>query len=165
MLCQEVTPELVASWKETFDHYRPRLRPNKKTGTDLIAYLKQTYPVTEITCDQIRQVVLDNILGNECYSRKLPAGKTPDAKGFFIEKTGAGKYLYENQDEQFRSIRIIVGIDLETAFFMVEGSSRLWDELFAFRGLDEDDLANSYLVAEYISCLKRFEMLDSTLAC
>ncbi len=40
---------------------------------------------------------------------------------------------------------------------MVEGSSELWNELFAFRGLDEEDLKNYYLVAEYISCLKQFK--------
>ena len=47
---------------------------------------------------------------------------------------------------------------------MVEGSSQLWDELFAFRGLDDDDLTDFYLVAEYISCLKKFDTLDRVLA-
>ena len=38
---------------------------------------------------------------------------------------------------------------------MVEGSSRLWDELFVYRGLDLVDLDNFYLVAEYVECLKK----------
>jgi hypothetical protein len=164
MLCHEVTPELAASWKETADHYRPRLKPNKKTGSELMAYLQQTYPVTEAFSPEIQQIIKDNILKNEWDARKLPAGRQPEVKGFFLENSGAGKNLYETQDEVFRGIRILIGIDLETAFFLVEGSSRLWDELFAFRGLDKDDISNSYLVAEYVSCLKRFGMLDRTLS-
>jgi hypothetical protein len=63
----------------------------------------------------------------------------------------------------FRGRAIIVAVELHSAYFMVEGSSLLWDELFAFRGLDEEDLANYYLVAEYIGCLKRFGLLDEVL--
>jgi len=42
---------------------------------------------------------------------------------------------------------------------MVEGSSMLWDELCAFQGLDAKDIENYYCVAQYISCLKRFNKL------
>jgi hypothetical protein len=35
--------------------------------------------------------------------------------------------------------------------------------LFAFKGLDAEDLTNFYLVAEYIACLKKFDMLDDVL--
>jgi len=164
MLMQEVTPEMVRAWKITFDQYRPRMRPNKKTGSELIAFVKQKYPLTELTDDAIRQVIVDNLTLNECHAKKLPAGKTPVVKGFCIEDTGAGKTLYEKQDDIFKGNKIIVGFELETAFFMVEGSSLLWDELFAFRGLDDDDLTNCYLVAEYISCLKKSGTLDRVLA-
>ena len=155
---------MVEEWKSTYAEYRTRLHPNKKPATEILAYLKQKYPVTEQTEEPIKQVVRDNIILNECHARKLPAGKAPDVQVFQIEETEAGSYLYENQDDLFKGIRIIVGIDLETAFFMVEGSSLLWDELFAFRGLDEDDLNNFYLVAEYIACLKKSGTLESVLA-
>lgn len=164
MLMQQATPEMVNVWKATFDHYRPRLSPNKKTGPELLAYIQQKYSITELTDDTIKQVVADNVTHNECYANKLPSGRTPVAKGFFIEDTGAGNHLYENQDDLFKGNKIVVGLDLETAFFMVEGSSLLWDELFAFRGLDENDLTNCYLVAEYISCLEKSDNLDSVLA-
>ena len=59
-----------------------------------------------------------------------------------------GKLLYEKQDNIFKGEDIFVGIEMETGFIHVEGSSLLWDELFAFRGLDTDDLKNIYLVAE-----------------
>ncbi|MEN6609365.1 MAG: hypothetical protein ABFC24_00850 [Methanoregulaceae archaeon] len=97
--------------------------------------------------------------------QKITAWQITGSKGFFfIEGTGAGKHLYENQNDPFKGNNIIVGLELETAFFMVEGSSQLWDELFAFRGLDEEDLNNFYLVAEYVACLKNSGMLESVLA-
>jgi hypothetical protein len=94
----------------------------------------------------------------------MPAGTTPEVSGFIIENTGTGKHLYETQDEMFRGRAIIGAVELHSAYFMVEGSSLLWDELFAFRGLDEEDLGNYYLVAEYVDCLRRFDLLDSVLA-
>lgn len=164
MLACKVTPEMVRKWKDTSAKYRPLLRPNKKSGTEILVYLTGKYPVKEIPAESISEVIADNVLLNDCYARKMPAGKTPEATGFFIENTGAGKHLYENQDEFFRGRPIIAGVELHSAYFMVEGSSLLWDELFAFRGLDEEDLANYYLVAEYVACLRRFDLLDSVLA-
>lgn len=154
---------MITQWKDTYDTYKSRLKPNQKPASEIVAYLTRTYPATELTNETVQQVAVDNIILNECHSRKLPAGKTPVPKVFLIEKTGAGTYLYENQDDVFKGTRIIVGIDLETAYFMVEGSSLLWDELFAFRGLDKDDLQNFYLVAEYISCLQKSGTLNSVL--
>jgi hypothetical protein len=164
MLTREVTPEMVASWKETFDRYRSQLSPDKKTGAEMIAYIRHRYPVTELSDETRIQVVTDNVALNECHARKLPKGKSPRARVFSIENAAGGKILYEDQDDIFRGIPIFVGIELETAFFLVEGSSRLWDELFVFRGLDNDDLANYYLVWEYISCLKKSGTLDLVLA-
>lgn len=164
MLTRKATPEMVRAWKETFAEYRPLLRPDKKPGREILSYLSGKYPVRELPGASISEVIADNVLLNEYNARKLPAGKTPDAVGLFIENTGAGKYLYENQDEIFRGNPIIAGIELHSAWFMVEGSSLLWDELFAFRGLDEDDLTNYYLVAEYVACLRRFDQLENVLA-
>lgn len=161
MLMQEPSPELIAEWKDTFHKYRADLIPNQKTGKELLTYLTQKYSVSELHDDVIKQVVLDNIIQNECHAAKLQDGKTPAIKVFLIENSGPGTYLYENQDEVFAGNSIIVGIDLETAYFLVEGSSLLWDELFAFRGLDKDDLNNFYLVAEYVACTQKFESGDN----
>ena len=163
MLIQKPTSETVEEWKAIYAEYKTKLYPNKKTALEIIEYIKQKYPITEQTEEELKQVVINNVLANKCYSNKLPNSKIPAAKVFYIENTGLGKHLYEKQVDVFKGNKIIVGVELETAFFMVEGSSMLWDELFAFRGLDEDDLYNFYLVAEYITCLKKFDMLDSVL--
>lgn len=164
MLMKEPTPEIVRKWKAIYAEYKMKLYPNRKTALEIIEYLKQKYSMTEQIEEKLKQIVVDNVLLNECYSNKLTNSKMPGAKVFYIENMGLGKCIYEKQDDVFKGNKIIVGVELQSAFFMVEGSSMLWDELFAFRGLDEDDLNNFYLVAEYITCLKKFDMLDSVLA-
>ena len=72
-----------------------------------------------------------------------------------FEETGGR--LYENKEEIFKDVEeIFVGIDLETGYFCVEGSGELYDELIAFRGLDDRDLENFYLVAEYVAAAQKF---------
>ncbi|MBV4440642.1 hypothetical protein [Clostridium tyrobutyricum] len=163
MLMQEPTPEKVKEWKAIYVEYKTKLYPNRKTSLEIIEYIKQKYSVTEQTEEKLKQVVIDNVLLNKYFSKKLANSKVPVGKVFYIENMGLGKRLYEKQDDVFKGNKIIVGVELESAFFMVEGSSMLWDELFAFIGLDEDDLNNFYLVAEYITCLKKFDMFDSVL--
>ncbi|WP_245920450.1 hypothetical protein ACKUB1_14310 [Methanospirillum stamsii] len=152
---QEPTPEMVRAWKETFETYRPVLKPNNKPIQDVISYLKQKYPVTERTEQTLLRVVIENVTLNEYNAQKIPAGKTPLALVFQVEDAVSGKNLYENQDDIFKGCAIIVGFELVSGYFMVEGSSQLWDELFVFRGLDEIDLTNFYLVAEYVACVKK----------
>ena len=159
MLMQEPTEAMIIEWKSTFEKYRAKLFPNRKSGDELIEYLTQKYTVKEVTSDKWYEIVRGNVMDNDHNAKKLPEGKIPNPRVYLIENIGAGKSLYENQDKVFDNTKIVVGIELETAFFMVEGSSLLWDELFAYRGLDEADLDNVYLVAEYVSCLKRFGML------
>ena len=40
----------------------------------------------------------------------------------------------------------------------------LWDELCAFQGVDEKDLENYVVVADYIRALKRFGKLDNAIS-
>ena len=164
MLTRKVSPEMIREWKDTAATYRPLLHPDKKTGHEILAYLTGKYPVRELPEGSMNEIISDNVLLNDCNARKMPAGTVPEAAGFVIENTGTGKHLYENQDECFRGTTILAGVELHSAYFLVEGSSLLWDELFAFRGLDEEDLTNYYLVAEYVACLRRFDQLDRVLA-
>jgi len=164
MLMQEVTPEMLDAWKSVYAAYRPRLAPNRKPAGEIIAYLKGKYPLTELSGERGKQAVVDAVLSNTYYSEKLPAGKKPAAVLFLIRNTGAGKRLYGKQAAPFKGQAILTGIELETGFFHVEGSDELWDELFAFRGLDSSDLDNVCLVAEYVACLEKFDRLSEVLA-
>ena len=156
MLIHEVTPELIEEWKTVWHKYKDTLRPNRKSGNEITAYVKNRYPLTELTDEEALQVVAQNVLQNDFFSEKLPKGKMPRPVVFVVENRGNGKHLYDSQDDVFAGTDIIVGIDFESGFLVVEGSSCLADELCAFRGLDAGDIDNYFCVVEYISCLAKY---------
>ena len=155
MLMHAATEEDLRQWREIYQAYKDRLRPNKKSGEELLAYLKGKYPLKEI--EDPEGVVAGNVTENEFSARKLK-GAAPVTVAFLVENTGAGKALYEAQDELFRGIPIFVGLELKTAYIHVEGSSALYDELTAFVGLDEQDLENVFCVAQYVQCREKYGM-------
>lgn len=159
-----VTKEDIASWEKIYAEFRPKLKPNRISGRDLYSYLVSRFPILPLDDPRAKQVVSQNILQNECFSRELPQGQAPEPVCCVVQRTGDGEILYRAQDAVFSGCDIFVGIDLASGYFLVEGSSLLWDELYAHRGLDEIDLENKYAVAEYIGCLNRFNMLKETLA-
>ena len=164
MQTTQVTAEDLARWKRVYEEYRPRLKPNRISGAALYTYLDSRYPLEPLEGTRANQMVSDNILKNDCFARELPPGKRPDPVCCVIEPVGTGASLYRAQDAVFSGCEIIVGIDLVSGNFLVEGSSALWDELYAHRGLNETDLENTYCVAEYIACLSRFGLLEETLS-
>ncbi len=163
MQTSPATPELVTQWKHTYSDYRERLHPNRKSGDELLAALKERYPLRELSGEVAKKVVCDSVLSNDVLREQLPDGMHPKPACFIVKRTGTGMKLYDQQDACFAGIDIFVGIDLASGWFCVEGSSLLWDELYAFRGLNEKDLENFYSVAEYVSCLKRFGRLESVI--
>lgn len=154
---------MVEKWKDIWIEYKDKLLPNRKSGKEIVEYLKIKYLFEEINDDNAKQVVIDNLLNNKPRAEKLPMGAEPSVVTFVIENKDNGKLLYENQDEIFKGDNVFVGVELESGFFCVEGSSLLWDEIYAFQGLDEKDIQNYFCVAEYISCLKKFGLLENVL--
>ncbi len=156
MLMTAPTPAMMEQWRKIWNEAKDRLKPNRRTGAALIAYLQENYTVTEFSDPEFSAVVSDNITLNAHSAAKLPEGILPRPRTFWVENTGKGHRLYENPDAGFEEMeRIFVGIDEVTGEFCVELNSLLWDELFAFRGLDAADLENCYLVAEYVACTEK----------
>ena len=158
------TEEDIARWKRIYQEYKPKLKPNRISGAMLYAYLDARYPLRPLDDERARRMVAGNIQHNAFFARQLPTGTQPDPVCCVVERGGGGEALYRAQDAVFSGCEIIVGIDLASGCFLVEGSSALWDELYAHRGLNEADLENFYCVAEYVSCLSRFGLLEETLA-
>lgn len=163
MQTRQPTEADISHWKALFSAYRPRLKPNRISGEQLYAYLSTHYPVISLEDAYLAQIVSDNITKNECFSRELPPNTPPEPVCCKIARTGYAEALYVSQDAIYAGCDIIVGIDLVSGYFLVEGSSLLWDELYAQRGLSETDLSNYYCVAEYITCLQRFGRLEQVL--
>lgn len=169
MITQEPTKEMLDKWKTTWLQYKNKLRSNRKSGTELLCYLQDKYVLTEIHEKDATDAVVGNVTMNASYFEKLPESTAPIPRTFFVENAGNGEILYQAKNKDSADVwggditRIFVGIEVVTGFFMVEGSTMLWDELCAFRGLDEKDLQNYVCVAEYISCLKKFDRLQEIL--
>lgn len=169
MITRKPTPEILTEWKNVFEQYKDLLQPNRKSGIDLLDYLQSNYSVTEITDEEVLTVISENVSHNTFFAEKLPAGQLPLPKAFYLENIGNGCkfYLPENKDPSDlwgdEITKIFVGVDLSSGFYMVEGSTMLWDELRAFQGVDEKDLENYVVVADYIHALQRFGKLDSVI--
>lgn len=156
MLRHPATPQDLAAWRKTQAQNKDRIRPGRKSGEEVKAYLLARYPLTENASARARRVVEQNVLGNAPLAARLTGGAKPDPWCAIVLREGAGLSLYAAQDALYDGMEIFVGVDRTTGYFHVEGSDLLWDELFSFRGLDEEDLENPYLVSEYVACRKRF---------
>ncbi len=169
MITQELTKEILEEWKSTWLYYKEKLKPNRKSGKELLHYLQDKYVLTEIYEKKASDAVIGNVTLNPPYAEKLPQETAPVPRTFFLEDCGNGEGLYQTKNKDFIDVcggeitKIFVGLDMVTGFFMVEGSTVLWDELYYFRGLDEKDLQNYVCVAEYINILKRLDLLDTVI--
>lgn len=169
MITQKPTPEILTEWKKAFEQYKDFLQPNRKSGTDLLDYLQSKYSLTEIMDEAVLTVISENVSRSALFAEKLPAGQRPLPKAFYLENIGNGHKFYRSENKDSLDLwggeitKIFVGVDLSSGFYMVEGSTMLWDELCAFQGVDEKDLENYVIVADYISALQRFGKLDSVI--
>jgi len=160
MLTAPPTPALIAQWQSVFKTYQSRLVPNRKSTAEVIAYLSEHYPLTAVDTAAALAVVTGNITGNRPFAEKCPSGRDLRPVVFRIPRQGSGVRLYEQREALYGDTPIMVGLEHETTFVMVEGSRDLADELVAFAGLDAADLNNYYLVANYIACLEKFNLLN-----
>lgn len=140
MLTIEPTLEMLAEWKRIFETHHSEMKPNRKSGAEVDQYFREKY-VYQIFNDAVFQkVVALNITENEFYRNKLPKDVLPNIQSY---KTG----------------NVLVGIDLYTGEFHIESENieevvPIHDDLFAYRGLDEEDLKNIFLVAEYVKLMQ-----------
>lgn len=136
MLTVEPTLEMLAEWKRIFEEHHTELKPNRKSGAEVNQYFRRKYLHQIFNDAAFQKAVVLNITRNEFSRNKLPKGVLPNIQSY---KTG----------------NVLVGIDLCTGEFHVESENikevvPIHDDLFVYRGLDEDDLENIFLVAEYV---------------
>ena len=141
MLTMAPTEEMIAEWKRIFEMYHSSLRPNRKSGDEVDQYFREKYPHQIFDNAEFREIVSLNITENDCFSSKLPQNTLPNIQSY---KTG----------------NVLVGIDLCTGEFHVESEDieeviQIHDDLFAYRGLDAEDINNFFLVAEYVKLTQK----------
>ena len=133
MLTTEPTLEMLQEWKRLHEKYRPKLTPNRRSGT-------------QVDAEELREMIAAEILENPHHAEKLPEGCVPDVR------------CYLSGD-------VLVGIDLVTGHIHVESEdtermAKLYDALFLYRGLDEKDLENAFLTAEYVRLVQEAQGED-----
>lgn len=72
MLTQEAAADMVEEWKKLYDEHRGFLYPNRKTGKELDAYVRDKYEVHPIQTKEADNVVIENIMCNRVFKEKLP---------------------------------------------------------------------------------------------
>lgn len=155
--------ETIQEWKSVYEQYKFLLYPNFKPITQVIEYLKQKYPLQEETSERFKEIVVANIKLNGQLVLKIPDGKELTPIVFIVPNEGNASMLYEIREEVYNGSPIIVGMEFETGCFFIEGSDELTDEVTAFKGLDEHDMKNYYVVANYVRCLKKYNLLEDVL--
>lgn len=165
MITQKPTKQDLAEWKAIWEQYRDGIQPNRKSGGELLSYLQNHYVLTEIPDTKALACVSETIKLNPYLAEKLSNGATPIPRTFYVENSDKGEKLYSAENRDCSDLwgdeltKIFVGVDLTSGYYTVEGSTFLWDELCAFQGVDEKDLQNYVIVAQYINALKRFGRL------
>lgn len=158
-----VDEKIVREWIDTYKKYSSILKPNQKAITEVIGYVKSKYPIEENKFEKYKSVAIDNITMNKVFTEKIPNKNELNPIVFSIKNEGNARTLYENQEAIYKDFPIIIGMESETGFVLVEGSKELHDEIVAFKGLDSRELTNFYLVSNYIWCLKKYNKLSEVI--
>lgn len=141
MLTTEPTQEMLKEWKKTFESHRADMHPNRKSGAEVDMYFREHYPYQPFDSTEFRDMVAAEIMENDFLREKLHEGVLPDVKCYTVGD-------------------ILIGIDVNSGAFHVESENidkaiLLYDDLFVYRGLDEKDLNNIFLTAEYVKLTEK----------
>ena len=156
MIFGPASKEKVLEWREIHKQFKDKLTPNRKSGKEVLEYLLNKYLLDEFNEEKGARAVVETVLNNDFQKQKLPPNLQPEPKTFILKNEGNGKFIYDKQEEIWESCPIFIGIDFSSSYVQVEGSCLLYDEIYAFQGVDKYDIENCVRVAEYIDCVKRF---------
>lgn len=148
----------------------------------VLDHIQEKYALREINSLQAMKVVQNNVMKNPHMKAKLQLDKPLDIQVFEVMNEGEGEKLYALQESEhyqtmellkeamtdfndydYAPMPITIGVEHNSGYFFVEGSQRLFDEVIMYQGLDESDLNNTYLVADYVETLQKYNRLEQVL--
>ncbi len=156
MIFGPASREKLREWREIHKQYKGKLTPNRKSGKEVLEYLLNKYLLDEFNEEKGARAVSETVLNNEFQKQKLPQNSQPEPKTYILRNEGNGKFIYDNQEDIWEGCPIFIGIDLSSGYVQIEGSCLLYDEIYAFQGIDKYDIENCVRVADYMDCLKKF---------
>jgi len=121
----------LAEWQSIYIQNKDSLTANRLSGHQLDEYFRSRYAPSDYNNDKFRDIVYQS------------AKDTSDETAI----TDIVTYCVDG--------KVLVGIDLRSGYFHVESeniedSVPVWDDLFVKRGLNEEDMKNYVLVAQYV---------------
>ncbi len=156
MISSRPSRKQLEQWRRIREAAKAELQPNRRSGRQLLDYLRAMYPLEPADSAEISDIIAGNVTGNAHSKEKLPEGVSPEPVAFILRNEGNGSILYRKRRGLDRlSRRILVGVDMASGCYHVEGSERLWDELCAYQGLDAADIENYVCVAQYVQSIER----------
>lgn len=146
MITALVTKEKMDKWKRYFEKYASSMRPNRKTGREIDEYFRAKYPYQVLDSGEFCAVVEENVMANEYFREKVPPGMRPQIKSYMVGD-------------------VYVGIDIESGEFHIEcgeieKAAPIFDDLFLYRGLDENDLKNFVMVGQFLELAEENDSID-----
>lgn len=155
MITKQVTEAKLMEWKKIWLEYKDILKPNRKSGEKVLAYLQEKYQLIEIFDKEKLDTITYNVMNTIHYKEKLKNHALPIARAFLLENTLKNKAPNNGNSSTEDKDMIFIGIDMLSGYYMVEGSEILYDEICAFVGLDKKDIDNYVCVALYVNSVNR----------
>lgn len=146
---EKPTKKDIKRWMKIYRKYRPFLRPDNKPAEQVLDYVKSRYPYAYLTDPRYKEVIKANVDGLEFMREKLQ-DREPDIVVMKLKYEGAALEHYKRQEKAYKDTPIYFGLEMNTGYIYVEGSDSLYRELTLYRGLDSYDLANPFIVAQYV---------------
>ena len=135
----------LALWKRVQQENLGRLRPNRRSGVQVLDGLRRRYPTAPLDDPRFAQVVMANFTQDPYLH-----AERPQIAALRILREGTGEALYRTQSAIYGGMDILVGVELISGYVHCEGSDELEEELFLLQGLNEAQLGNPFLVWRYV---------------
>ncbi len=171
-----IDEEKIKEVDEVFDRYAPILKPNRKLVSEIISYIKGKYPTEEGDHNRIRDIVIENVLAN---FDQVNESSELEVVVINIKNEGTAELLYKNQELEhkavvskmksafkdyeehpFKYMQISIWAEIKTDYLSFHGSQLLADEITICRGLDDIELKNRFLVANYVKTMQRYNLIE-----
>jgi hypothetical protein len=166
-----IDEEKLKEVEDLFIKYSPILKPNRKSVAEIVEYIKAKYPVEEDNSPRAKRLVEVNVLNS--FSKDMEAKEIPlKITVLNIKNEDTAKVLYDFQEQEhlefidkmkhvranfegypFENSPIRIDVEENSDYMVIEGSGLLADEVTIFRGLDEKELKDKYLVANYVKAI------------
>lgn len=113
---------------DLFREFHEKITPNRKSGEDIEQYLQDHYDCNECEDLKLSEQLVDSMKDETSENVEIHIYQVGDLK-VAINRT-SGAFLVSGDD--------------------LDEKAKLWDELFLYRGLNEEELSNPFLVGTYI---------------